>query len=176
MPGLEIWINVVWIAGVLVIAFVLQRRNWRAEKAEEAAATERARARHTKLGKALESYRKQYMPTPQHGGFPQADRDGFELLDLALLATEEIPDPPLPRLSEKRKIGAGDLVRLAALVPEDDDPLDLWVAVEDREGDHFGGSVHAVGEAEFAAFKGHRIAFHTNHIGEIVIPPTGAVH
>ena len=176
MPGLEVWLNVVWIAGVLVIAFVLQRRHHRAEKAAEAAATARARARHTKVGKALESYRKQYIPTPQHGGFPQADRDGFELLDLALLATEEIPDPPLPRLSEKRKIGAGDLMRVLAVMPGVDEAADLWVAVEDREGDHFGGAVHEVGEPAFAAFKGRRIAFHANHIGEIVAAPTGAMH
>ncbi len=176
MSGLAVWINVVWIAGVLVIAFVMHRRTWRAEKAEKAAAVERARSRDAKLLKVLESYRKQYVPLPEDDTFPAMERDGFELIDLALQATVEISEPPLPRLSEKRKIEDGDLVRLAALLPGDDDPLDLWVAVGKRDGDRFAGAVHDVGEAEFAALNGRKIMFHANHIGEIVAAPKSRLH
>lgn len=166
-------INAAWIAGVLLIAFVGHRREWLRQKAEDAERLAQAHRIDAGTRKIMRSYERQYIELPDDlTAYPDIDRDGFEFIDAALEAIEVPPDVPLPKLSQKRAIEPGNLVRAAAIEDLDDDPVDLWIVVVEASGtDEFVGVVHSVAEQHVAHLVGREIRLHANHIAEIVLVP-----
>lgn len=165
----EILFNVAWITGVLIIAFLGLRKEWREEKAKEKKRQEAARQVDKVLTKTQKSYAMQYISLPRNAKFPAFEADGFELADLAWQAIELPPEPPLPTLGSKRQLTEGAVVRLAVIFERDGPATDVWARIAtDRAGDVFAGDVFEAADPSCGSLRGKRLCFHANHIAEIV--------
>src|SRR5688572_30338120 len=58
----------------------------------------------------LEHYKSIYKPVPNNKNLPTLQRDGFELEDILLTATQLVYDNPIPTIEEIERIRKGDLV------------------------------------------------------------------
>lgn len=173
MPDLVILLNVVWIVGIVIFAVFYYRREERRKKAAKAAKQNGVSAAFEKRRR---SYARQYLPLPA-GDFPDLKRDGFVLVDLAEVATHDPPEPPLPKLSDKRAIEAGDLVR-ALLLDGQQEEAETWITIVGvLSDDCFAGQVHQVDDATLQHLGGQALTLHANHIAEIVrIPAADTRH
>lgn len=165
--------NVIWIGVVLFFALRAQRANWLAELARENAIVQWFQSRDKRADKRRQSFLRQYRdPLPEDAlRFPNPERDGFVLIDLARAAISEAPEGPVPTLSQKRAIRPGDLAGAVVFRPSNDESEPIWLRVTARPSpDLFEGEVT---RGQLLA-PGLRIVFHANHIGMIERPPPPA--
>lgn len=172
MPNTVTLLVVIYIIA-LVIGMLWYYRH--KELQDKAAAAAKTKAVSATLRKKMESYKKQYVPLPaQQNGFPSKVDDGFALIDQAAAAITDPPAEPLPTLSVKRSINAGQVVHL--LLDDGNSTEDLWVEVtETRADDCFAGRIHDVEVDSLQGLIGRDILFHANHIDEIIDPTADAI-
>ncbi len=164
----SILLNLVWIGGVLAIAFYFLRKEHLKEKQQEQEEKARLDAIDKKRAKLQKSYAQQYIDLPE-SDFPNLERDQFELADLALFAMHNPPDVPLPPLKLKRLVGPGDLVLVGLSVADEDEYVEAVVKIAVRHDQHiWQGEIFDVADTAFAKFSGRQILLHANHIGEII--------
>jgi hypothetical protein len=164
----SILLNLVWIGGVLAIAFYFLRKEHLKEKQQEQEEKAQLDATDKKRAKLQKSYAQQYIELPE-GDFPNLERDQFQLADLALFATQNPPDVSLPSLKLKRLVGPGDLVLVGLLVADEDEYVEAVVKVATRLDQHiWQGEIFDVADTAFTKFAGRQILLHANHIGEII--------
>ena len=164
--------NVVWIGGVLFIAFRQMTAEARRQDDEEVAQRKpEAKAR----AKAAESYRRQYVALPADPRFPTEARDGFALIDAAREAGFLPPKAPLPGLSAKRRIVPGTTVKLWAAIRGDRVAV-LAVTNSAVTDDCLSAVLMADGEFDAWSEERREITLHANHIAEIVAGPRDPSH
>ena len=165
----KIVFNIVWISGVLAIAYFAIRKEWLKEKEKEKQEKERAQQVDKAFEKVRKSYLMQYIPLPEINDFPSFEKVGFELADLALDAVDDPPDPPLAKLGIKRQITPGKLVRLGVIFDPESEPVFIWVAEATAPvNDLFAGTVLESDDPSVNSLCGSRLSFHANHSAEII--------
>jgi hypothetical protein len=114
----------------------------------------------------LDHYKSIYKPIPDDKRFPNLQRDGFELEDILLTATQIVFDNPIPKTEEIERIRKGDLVKL--LFTDNDGYVErMWVEVVEHNNQFIKGLLRN-DAIEFDDLKdGSVIHFHSNHIYEI---------
>ncbi len=114
----------------------------------------------------LDSYKKVYKPIPNDKKFPTIQRDGFELEDIQLSATQIIYDNPIPTREEIEKVKKGDFVKL--LFTDNDGYVErMWVEVLECGNNMFKGVLRNDAFELENLTDGVIIYFHTNHVYEI---------
>jgi hypothetical protein len=103
---------------------------------------------------------------PNNKNLPNLQRDGFELEDIRLTATQVVYDNPIPDTEEIERIGKGDLVKL--LFADDEGYVErMWVEVVEHNIQFFKGILRN-DAIDFDDLKDGKIVhFHANHIYEI---------
>ena len=169
-------LNITLITGSLVFAFVEIRKNEAARQNDDSRQTEFNNPvdHPTPLQK---SYARQYIGLPKLGGFPELERDGFQLVNLAWEAISAPPPDPLPGLAVKRAVLVGDSIHLMAIRDEGQVPTSIWAkATQVPHLDIHTGRVIAADDLELQHLIGTKIVFHANHIASVVPKYDGTVH
>jgi hypothetical protein len=114
----------------------------------------------------LDHYKSIYKPVPDNKNLPDLQRDGFELEDISLTATQIVYNSPIPKSEEIERIKKGDLVKL--LFADVDGYVErMWVEVVEHSNSFFKGILRN-DSIDFDNLKdGKFIHFHSNHIYEI---------
>lgn len=114
----------------------------------------------------LEHYKNIYKPIPNDKRLPNVKRDGFELEDIALTATEIIYKNPIPTKEQVEKVNSGELVKL--LFTDKDGYVErMWVEVLERDNNIFKGLLRNDAVELNNLNEGKVIYFHSNNIYEI---------
>ncbi len=111
----------------------------------------------------LDSYRKNYEPVPDDTRYASIDKDGYELIDVAMEATEVLYDNPLPTKKERSELKEGDHVKLKFMDPEGDVER-MWVEVEKVEPGIFKGRLRNDSMDSEALREDKVVWFHPNHV------------
>jgi hypothetical protein len=114
----------------------------------------------------LDHYKSIYKPIPNDKRLPNIKRDGFELEDVALTATEIVYDNPIPATEQIGKLKTGDLVKL--LFRDKDDYVErMWVEVIEHNDNIFKGLLRNDAIELEGLNEGKTIYFHSNNIYDI---------
>ncbi|MDL2313342.1 DUF2314 domain-containing protein [Bacteroidales bacterium OttesenSCG-928-B11] len=114
----------------------------------------------------LNHYKSIYKPIPIDNRFPNIKRDGFELEDVALTATEIVYDAPIPTNEQIGGINIGDWVKL--LFTDNDGCVErMWVEVLERNDTIFKGLLRNDAIEHEELNEGKTIYFHSNNIYDI---------
>lgn len=148
------------IVGLIVVYFL------RKEKAKDENYFGKQRKYNKKELAILDHYKSIYKPIPNNKRFPSFKRDGFELEDIALTATEIVYDYPIPATEQIEKVKIGDLVKL--LFKDNEGNVErMWVEVLEHNDNIFKGFLrNDVTELEDMS-DGTTIYFHSNNIYDI---------
>jgi hypothetical protein len=114
----------------------------------------------------LDHYKIIYKPIPNDKRFPNIKRDGFELEDIALTATEIVYDNPIPTIEQIGKVKIGNLVKL--LFTDKDSAVErMWVEVLEYNDNVFKGLLRNDATELDDLNDGKTIYFHSNNIYDI---------
>jgi hypothetical protein len=114
----------------------------------------------------LDHYKSIYKAVPDNKNLPDLQRDGFELEDVSLTATQIVYNNPIPKTEEIEQIRKGDLVKL--LFADVEGYVErMWVEVVELNNPFFKGILRN-DSIDFDNLKDGKIVhFHANHIYEI---------
>jgi hypothetical protein len=114
----------------------------------------------------LDHYKSIYKPIPKDDRLPNLKRDGFELEDIALTATEMLYDNPIPTTAAIEQIKNGDLVKL--LFTDEYSYVErMWVEVLERNNNIFKGLLKNDAFEIDGLNEGKTLYFHSNNIYDI---------
>lgn len=114
----------------------------------------------------LDKFKSIYKSIPNDKRFPSIKRDGFELQDVALTATEIVYDNPIPTSEQIGKLKIGDLVKL--LFTDKDGYVErMWVEVLEHNDNIFKGLLRNDAIELVDLNEGTTIYFHSNNIYDI---------
>ncbi len=148
------------IVGIIVFYFL------RKEKVKNDTYFGRQRKLTRKEKQILEHYTNLYKPIPNDKRFPNIKRDGFEIEDIALTATQIVYDNPIPEKEDIDRIEKGNLVKL--LFSDKDNNVErMWVEVSGIESNIFMGVLRNDAFEIDNLEDGKTIYFHSNNIYEI---------
>jgi len=109
-----------------------------------------------------ESYKKKYKPFDLDSRLPIMSKDGFELEDIALTATEIVYEASIPNEEEINSLVKGDLVKLK-FIDKNREIERMWVEYLTKEdGLHLGIVRNDFFDNNLP--YGNHVYFHSNHI------------
>ena len=136
---------------IMVLSFYLYYKN------------EKESQRKIAKKETIDFYKKQYKPFTPDDRLPIISKDGYELKDIALTATEMVYESPIPNEEEVNSLVKGDFVKLKFL-DKSGEVERMWVEYLRKEDDLHLGILRNDSFDDSELSYGKHIYFHSNHI------------